>query len=81
MLTLPDALATLRDDELYQSIHDLRGHKMLHGRGRSPEAAYVREFCNAEVRRLQAEIRRRELPPLRPQANVWVRQAREATNV
>lgn len=82
MLSLPDALAALPAADLYASLDDLRAHKSAHGRGRSPEAAYVRDFCKGEMTRVRREIRRRGLPAQRPQANVWVQpaQAREPTD-
>ena len=72
MLNLPESLDILSDTDLYTSLDDLRRHKAEYGRGRNPDAQYVREFCKGEMRRVQGEIRRRGLPAQRPHANGWV---------
>ena len=74
MLILPEALTALTPAELYASLDDLRAHRRVYGRGRTPEAAHIRAYCSSEAARLHREIRRRGLPAQRPDANTWVRQ-------
>ena len=54
-------LAKLTADELYQALDDLTAYRRSEGRGPSPEAAYVRQFCKTERVRVKAELKRRGL--------------------
>jgi len=63
---LPENLTNQTPDDLYQALDDLTAHRRAYGRGRSPEAAYVKEYCKAERARVKAELKRRGLRLTRP---------------
>jgi len=52
----------MTNEELYQALRDLDEYRRSDGRGRSPEAAYVRDYVREEKRRVKAELKRRGLP-------------------
>jgi len=47
----------MTNEELYQALRDLDEYRRSDGRGRSPEAAYVRDYVREEKRRVKAELR------------------------
>ena len=59
---IPEDLNELTSEDLYQTLDDLTEYRRSDGRGRSMEAAYVREYCKAERKRVKAELKRRSLP-------------------
>jgi len=68
---VPTNLKTATDNQLYDALDTLRAHREREGRGRTPEATYVREFCREEKRSVQNELRRRGLPTARPDGRAY----------
>lgn len=66
MYIVPEDLTTATPDELYSALDDLTNYRKRAGRGRSPEAYQVKDYCKAERARVKAELRRRGLPSTRP---------------
>lgn len=62
MLILPHNLTVVPDDHLYRALFDLAEYRRSAGRGRSMEAAYVRDYVGQESKRVKAELKRRSLP-------------------
>lgn len=62
----PQDLTKLKPEGLYHALDELSAHRSRYGRGRTPEAAHVRDYCKAERARVKRELRRRELPATRP---------------
>lgn len=62
----PANLATQTPEQLYALLDDLTEYRRSDGRGRTPEAAYVREYCASERVRVKRELARRGLPATRP---------------
>lgn len=66
----------MTDEELYQALRDLDEYRRSDGRGRSPEAAYVRDYVREEKRWVKGELKRRGLPttkriPKAPAGQEW----------
>ncbi len=59
---LAQSLTEQTDKKLYRMPRDLEELRHEYGRGRSPEAAYVREYVCEEKRAVREELRRRGLP-------------------
>ena len=59
-------LAVLTPKELYERLDALDAHRRTYGRGRTEGAAYVRNFCKAERKRIRDELRARDKPTTRP---------------
>lgn len=62
----PDDLSALSASELYDLLNALTTYRKSDGRGRTPEAAHVREFCKGERERIRAELSGRGKPTSRP---------------
>lgn len=65
MVTIPRDLTKLTGDELYRALFELAEYRRSDGRGRSMEAAYVRDYVRQESQRVRAELKRRGLPTTR----------------
>lgn len=68
MIGVPDdaGLREMAAERLYRLLDDLGEYRRQDGRGRSEAAMYVRDYCARERRRVQRELRWRELPATRP---------------
>ena len=63
---IPEDLTTLTAEQLHDCLDDLTEYRQAYGRGRSPEAYYVKDYCKAERSRVKAELKRRGLRLTRP---------------
>ena len=53
-------------EQLYRRLDWLAEHRRQHGRGNNEGAAYVRDYCKKERKRIKDELGRRDLPATRP---------------
>jgi hypothetical protein len=53
-------------DELYDELDELTAHRQREGRGRTPEAAHVREYCKQRRAQIKRQLRKMGAPTSRP---------------
>lgn len=57
---------TLTPAQLYNELDRLTEYRRQHGRGRSPDAAQARHYCNTMRAKVKRELKRLGLPTTRP---------------
>jgi len=61
-MIIPENLTQSTPEELYQMLDELTAYRKRAGRGRSPEAAHVRDYCASERVRIKRELKARHKP-------------------
>lgn len=66
MMMIPKDLTPLDPQELYNLIQVLHTYRITDGKGRTAEAAHVRDYVQEEKSRVKIELTRRGLPRVEP---------------